>query len=73
MALGWLLKPLALISTIALSTLGAFSKRYQRARFYLHLILYISTLGVISLWGVVVSILATVAGQVSPKRFPMQV
>ncbi|ORY27361.1 hypothetical protein BCR39DRAFT_538480 [Naematelia encephala] len=61
--LGWLLKPFALASTIALSTLGILSQKYQRARFYFHLILYISTLGAMSIWGVAVSILATLAGQ----------
>ncbi|WWD05952.1 hypothetical protein V865_004037 [Kwoniella europaea PYCC6329] len=63
MALGWLLKPIALASTLALSTLGVLSRKYQRARFYYHLTLYVSTLGALSLWGVVVSILATVTGQ----------
>ncbi|WVW81672.1 hypothetical protein I302_103667 [Kwoniella bestiolae CBS 10118] len=63
MALGWLLKPIALASTLALSTLGILSRKYQRARFYYHLTLYVSTLGALSLWGVVVSILATITGQ----------
>ncbi|WVQ85206.1 hypothetical protein IAT38_007371 [Cryptococcus sp. DSM 104549] len=63
MGLSWVLKPLALASTIALSTLGVLSQRYQRARFYFHLILYVSTLGLASVWGVIVSILATAAGQ----------
>ncbi|WRT63542.1 uncharacterized protein IL334_000447 [Kwoniella shivajii] len=63
MALGWVLKPLALASTLALSTLGVLSRKYKRARFYYHLTLYICTLGAASFWGVVVSILATVAGQ----------
>ncbi|WWD22843.1 hypothetical protein CI109_107337 [Kwoniella shandongensis] len=63
MGLSWLLKPLALASTFALSTLGILSQRYQKARFYFHLTLYISTLGLASVWGVIVSLLATAAGQ----------
>ncbi|WWC66947.1 uncharacterized protein I206_100854 [Kwoniella pini CBS 10737] len=63
MALGWLLKPIALASTLAISTLGILSRKYQRARFYYHLTLYVSTLGALSIWGVIVSILATVSGQ----------
>ena len=62
---GWVLKPFALASTLAFSTLAVLSRRYERARFFFHLTLYISTLGVLSVWGVFVSILATAAGQVS--------
>jgi lysophosphatidate acyltransferase len=63
--LGWVLKPLALASTLALSTLGLLGRKYQRARFIFHFTLYVSTLGAMSVWGVVVSLLATLAGQVS--------
>ncbi|ADV24659.1 lysophosphatidate acyltransferase [Cryptococcus gattii E566] len=63
MGISWLLKPVALVSTVALSTLGLLSKRYQRARFYFNVTIYVSTLGLMSVWGVVVSILATAAGQ----------
>ncbi|KAK8844606.1 hypothetical protein IAR55_006453 [Kwoniella newhampshirensis] len=63
MGLSWLLKPFAVASTLALSTLGILSQRYQRARFYFHLTLYCSTLGLASVWGVIVSLLATAAGQ----------
>ncbi|WWC57935.1 uncharacterized protein I303_100470 [Kwoniella dejecticola CBS 10117] len=63
MPLGWLLKPIALASTLAISTLGILSRKYQRARFYYHLTLYVSTLGALSVWGVIVSILATISGQ----------
>ena len=62
---GWLVRPLALASTVAISTLGVFSQRYQRARFFFHVILYISTLGAVSVWGLLVSVLASLAGQVS--------
>ncbi|WVR03265.1 hypothetical protein IAU60_000256 [Kwoniella sp. DSM 27419] len=63
MPLGWLLRPAAVASTLALSTLGLLSRRYRRARFYFNLTLYVSTLAANSVWGVVVSILATAAGQ----------
>ncbi|WVF66335.1 hypothetical protein IAT40_001075 [Kwoniella sp. CBS 6097] len=63
MPLRWILKPLALASTIAFSTLGLLSTKYKRARFYFRLGLYVSTLGAISVWGVVVSLLASAAGQ----------
>jgi lysophosphatidate acyltransferase len=62
---GWILRPIAAVSAIAVSTLGLLSTRYQKARFYLNLGLYSGTLGVWSVWGVVVSILATAVGQVS--------
>jgi lysophosphatidate acyltransferase len=67
--LGWVLKPLALASTLALSTLGLLGRKYQRARFIFHFTLYVSTLGAMSVWGVVVSLLATLAGQVSDASF----
>ncbi|ODO09088.1 hypothetical protein I350_02688 [Cryptococcus amylolentus CBS 6273] len=63
MALGWLFRPLALASTVAFSALGALSTRYQRARLYWNLILYLSALGMASAWGIVVTILATASGQ----------
>jgi len=63
--MSWLFKPLAAASALALSTLGLVSRKSQTARFYLNLGLYSGTLGVISLWGVVVSILASAVGQVS--------
>lgn len=69
--LGWLLRPLALASTLAFSSLGLLSQRYQRAGFYFHLTLYISTLGAASVWGVFVSILASLAGQVGPFALSM--
>jgi len=53
------------VSAIAVSTLGLLSTKYQKARFYFNLGLYSGTLGLWSVWGVVVSILATAVGQVS--------
>ncbi|WVQ74038.1 hypothetical protein IAR50_003619 [Cryptococcus sp. DSM 104548] len=63
MSIGWLWKPVALASTLAFSALGALSTRYQRARLYWNLILYLSALGMASAWGIVVTILATASGQ----------
>lgn len=63
--MSWLFKPIAAASALALSTLGLLSRKSQKARFYLNLGLYSGTLGVLSVWGVVVSILATALGQVS--------
>jgi lysophosphatidate acyltransferase len=65
----WLFKPVAAVSAIAVTTLGLLSTKYEKARFYLNLGLYSGTLGVWSVWGVVVSILATAVGHVScPAR-----
>jgi lysophosphatidate acyltransferase len=61
----WLFKPVAAVSAIAVTTLGLLSTKYEKARFYLNLGLYSGTLGVWSVWGVVVSILATAVGHVS--------
>lgn len=61
----WTIKPIVAVSAIAVSTLGLLSTKYQKARFYLNLGLYSGTLGIWSIWGVVVSILATAVGQVS--------
>ena len=61
----WIIKPIVAVSAIAVSTLGLLSTKYQKARFYLNLGLYSGTLGIWSIWGVVVSILATAAGHVS--------
>lgn len=63
--MSWLIKPLVAASALALSTLGLVSRKSQKAKFYLNLGLYSGTLGIISLWGVVVSILASAVGQVS--------
>lgn len=63
--MSWLFKPVAAVSAIAVSTLGLLSTKYQKARFYFNLGLYSGTLGIWSIWGVVVSILATAVGHVS--------
>lgn len=60
-----ILKPLAVVSTIALSTLGVLSRKYRRARYAFHLTLYAGTLGFMSVAGVFISLAATIAGQVS--------
>lgn len=62
-----LLKPVALASTLALSTLGLLSRRFRRARYVFHLTLYAGTLGFMSVAGVVISLVATVVGQVSGR------
>ncbi len=66
--LGWVWKPLALISTVAVTTLGVLSRKYQRAKLYYHLGIYLSTLGATSVWGVLISIMATAGGQVSTNH-----
>ncbi|KAI9633124.1 uncharacterized protein MKK02DRAFT_18684 [Dioszegia hungarica] len=58
-----ILKPLAVVSTIALSTLGVLSRKYRRARYAFHLTLYAGTLGFMSVAGVFISLAATIAGQ----------
>ncbi|WVN85990.1 uncharacterized protein L203_101148 [Cryptococcus depauperatus CBS 7841] len=63
MSLSWLMKPISLATAVALSTLAILSRKHQKARFYWHLLLYISTMGFISAWGVVISLLAAMAGQ----------
>jgi lysophosphatidate acyltransferase len=65
----WIFKTGAAVSAIAISTLGLLSTKYQKARFYFNLGLYSGTLGVLSVWGVVVSILATAVGQVSLRSY----
>ena len=65
MSFSWILRPLATASAIAVAALGVASRKYEKARLYWHLGLYVGTLGLLSVWGVVVSVLATAAGQVS--------
>jgi hypothetical protein len=60
-----LLKPFALASTLALTTLGLFSRRSRRARYAFHLTLYAGTLGFMSVAGVFISLAASVVKQVS--------
>lgn len=65
MAIGWILRPLGAASAIAVGTLGILSRWYQRPRLYFNLTVYLATVGVASVWGVVLSVLATAVGQVS--------
>jgi lysophosphatidate acyltransferase len=63
--MSFLLKPLAFISASAISLLGLVSTRSKKARYYFHLTLYFSTMGVCSVLGVVYSIALSLVGQVS--------
>jgi len=62
-ALSWVFKPLAVVSALAFTTLGLLSRKSRRARLYFHVTLYVGGLGLASLWGVVVTIVATAAGK----------
>lgn len=61
----WLWRPLAAASTLVVSTAAVLSRRYERVRLYYHLGLYLSTLGAASIWGLVITVMATATGQVS--------
>ena len=63
--LSWLLKPFTAVSALAVGTVSLLSRKYERVRLYYHLGLYLSILGSTSVWGVVLSIVATASGQVS--------
>jgi hypothetical protein len=63
--MSFLLKPLAFISASAISLLGLVSTRSKKARYYFHLTLYFSTMGLCSVLGVVYSIALSLVGQVS--------
>jgi len=63
--LEWLWRPLAAASTLVVSTAAVLSRRYERVRLYYHLGLYLSTLGAASIWGLVITVMATATGQVS--------
>lgn len=65
MGIGWILKPLAVASAVAFSTLGVLSRKSQKARLYFNATIFIATLGAASAWGVVISVLASLTGQVS--------
>lgn len=56
-------KPIGYTLGSALALLALLSPRSQKARFYLNLVLYVGSLGVCSVWGVVVSILMGLVGQ----------
>lgn len=64
MPLSWVLKPIAVASAIAFSTLGVLSTRYQKARYYFHSTIFLTTLGAASLWGLLISLVAAAAGEV---------
>ena len=73
--MSFLLRPLAIISASALSLLGLVSTRSKKARYYFHLTLYFSTMGLCSILGVVYSIALSLVGQVSidtPSRVSRQ-
>jgi hypothetical protein len=59
-----ILRPVGIASAAILSALGLLSRKSRRARFAYHLTLYAGTLGIMSVWGVVVSVAATLIGQV---------
>jgi lysophosphatidate acyltransferase len=59
-----ILRPVGIASAAILSALGLASRKSRRARFAYHLTLYAGTLGIMSVWGVVVSVAATLIGQV---------
>ena len=61
--MSFLLKPLAFISASAISLLGLVSTRSKKARYYFHLTLYFSTMGLCSVLGVVYSIALSLVGQ----------
>jgi len=62
--LGWLWRPLAAASTMVVSTAAILSTRYERVRLYYHLGLYLTTLGAASVWGLLITVMATATGQV---------
>lgn len=70
MPFSWVLKPIAIASAVAFGALGVLSRRYQRARFYFNLTIYVTTLASASFWGLLISIIATAAGQVSRLPLP---
>ncbi|TXT06060.1 hypothetical protein VHUM_03533 [Vanrija humicola] len=63
MPLSWVLKPIAIASAVAFGALGVLSRRYERARFYFNLTIYVTTLASASFWGLLISVIATAAGQ----------
>lgn len=59
----FILKPLTYLTTAAVSFLGIMSTTSQKARYYFHLGIYVTTLATCSVLGVVYSLLLTVVGQ----------
>lgn len=70
MPLSWFLKPLAIASAVAFGALGILSRKYQKARLYFNVTVYLTTLATTSVWGLVVTILASATGQVRQPRRP---
>jgi lysophosphatidate acyltransferase len=64
MPLSWVLKPLAIASAVAFGALGILSRKYQKARLYFNVTIYLTTLATTSVWGILVTILASATGQV---------
>lgn len=62
--LAWALKRVAAASAVALSTIGVLGLGSAKARFAFKVTLYTGVLGLTSIWGVFVSLIATVTGQV---------
>lgn len=65
MPCSWVLKPLAIVSAVAFGALGLISRKSQKARLYFNVTIYLTTLGAASIWGVLITILASATGQVS--------
>lgn len=59
------LKLLSLSALLAFTGLGALGMVYRTPEFIFNLCIYLIMLGVNSVWGVTISILATAVGQVS--------
>lgn len=59
-----LLRPINIATTAAIGGIAVLVRKSRRARFAYHLTLYASSLGVASIWGVAVSVVATLVGQV---------
>lgn len=62
MSLSWALKPLAYLS-LPLILGHEISSRSTIGRYYVRLILYLSTLGICSVWGVIVSVAMSLLGE----------
>ncbi|KLT40182.1 putative 1-acylglycerol-3-phosphate O-acyltransferase [Cutaneotrichosporon oleaginosum] len=63
MPISWVLKPLAIASAVAFGALGLLSRKNQKARLYFNVTVYLTTLATTSVWGLVVTILASATGQ----------
>ncbi|BEI82368.1 hypothetical protein CcaverHIS002_0302360 [Cutaneotrichosporon cavernicola] len=63
MPISWVLKPLAIASAVAFGALGILGRKYQKARLYFNVTIYLTTLATTSVWGILVTILASATGQ----------